>query len=166
MLALKRLNPAPRLRRLPRLAIDLLLPPTCPGCGKAVADGTALCARCWSTVRFIEPPLCAIYGTPFTQDLGDGIVSAEALADPPPFRRARSAVVYGDVARRLVHQLKYHAAYFESDDGQVVMSIPDTDADSVLPLVRWLGEEAEILEPRSLREKLRSELDAIRLAYA
>jgi ComF family protein len=108
MLALKRLNPAPRLRRLPRLAIDLLLPPTCPGCGKAVADGTALCARCWSTVRFIEPPLCAIYGTPFTQDLGDGIVSAEALADPPPFRRARSAVVYGDVARRLVHQLKYH----------------------------------------------------------
>lgn len=59
-----------------------------------------------------------------------------------------------------------HAAYFESDDGQVVMSIPDTDASSVLPLVRWLGEEAEILEPRSLREKLRSELEAIRLAYA
>ena len=35
-------------------------------------------------------------------------MSAEALADPPPFRRARSAAVYGDVARRLVHQLKYH----------------------------------------------------------
>ena len=45
------------------------------------------------------------------------------------------------------------------------MSIPDTDPGSVLPLVRWLGEEAEILEPRSLREKLRAELDAIRLAY-
>jgi hypothetical protein len=108
MLALKQLNLAPRLRRLPRLVVDLVLPPTCPGCGRAVADGTALCARCWSAVRFIEPPLCAIYGTPFTQDLGEGIVSAEAMADPPPFRRARSAVVYGDVARRLVHQLKYH----------------------------------------------------------
>jgi len=58
-----------------------------------------------------------------------------------------------------------HAAYFEGDDGQVVMSIPDTDPGSILPLVRWLGEEAEILEPRNLREKLRSELEAIRLAY-
>lgn len=49
-----------------------------------------------------------VYGTPFEHDLGDGIVSAAALADPPPFRRARSAAVYGDVARRLVHQLKYY----------------------------------------------------------
>jgi ComF family protein len=59
-------------------------------------------------VRFIEPPLCPVYGTPFAIDLGEGALSAEALADPPPFRRARSAAVYGDVARRLVHQLKYH----------------------------------------------------------
>ena len=90
------------------MAADLVLPPTCPGCGKAVGDSDALCARCWSSVRFIEPPLCAVYGTPFTHDLGEGIVSAEAMADPPPFRRARSAVVYGDVARLLVLQLKYH----------------------------------------------------------
>jgi predicted DNA-binding transcriptional regulator YafY len=58
-----------------------------------------------------------------------------------------------------------HAAYLEGDDGQVVMSIPDTDPRTILPLVRWLGEEAEILEPLVLRDKLRSELDAIRLAY-
>ncbi len=58
-----------------------------------------------------------------------------------------------------------HAAYFEGDDGRIVMSISDTDAESVLPLVRWLGAEAEILAPESLREKLRTELDAIRLAY-
>jgi len=58
--------------------------------------------------RFIEPPVCPVYGTPFAHDLGEGIVSAAALADPPPFRRARSASVYGDVARRLVHQLKYY----------------------------------------------------------
>jgi ComF family protein len=96
------------IARLPRLAADLILPPTCPGCRSAVADADALCARCWSSVRFIGPPLCPVYGTPFAYDLGDGIVSAEALADPPPFRRARSAAIYGDVARRLVHQLKYH----------------------------------------------------------
>lgn len=58
-----------------------------------------------------------------------------------------------------------HAAYFEGDDGGVVMSIPDIDPRSVLPLVRWLGTEAEILAPESLRDLLRSELDAIRIAY-
>jgi ComF family protein len=96
------------LRGLPGLATDLVLPPTCPGCRAAVGDNDALCARCWSKIRFIEPPLCPVYGSPFAYQLGEGIVSAEALADPPPFRRARAAAVYGDVARRLVHQLKYH----------------------------------------------------------
>jgi ComF family protein len=108
MLALKPRELVSGLRHLPRLAADLILPPTCPGCGGAVADSNALCARCWSMVRFIAPPLCSVYGTPFAHDLGEGIVSAAALADPPPFRRARSATIYGDIARRLVHQLKYH----------------------------------------------------------
>jgi ComF family protein len=96
------------VRRLSAAAADIVLPPTCAGCRAAVADDDALCARCWAEVRFIGPPLCPVTGTPFAYDLGDGIVSAEALADPPPFRRARAAAVYGDVARRLVHQLKYH----------------------------------------------------------
>jgi ComF family protein len=108
MLALKRPDVLTGLRRLPVLAADLLLPPTCPGCGSAIADSHALCARCWSEIRFIGPPFCPVYGTPFSYEMGEGIVSAEALADPPPFRRARSAAVYGDVARRLVHQLKYY----------------------------------------------------------
>jgi ComF family protein len=96
------------LRRLPRFAADLILPPTCPGCRAAVADSEALCSRCWAAVRFIEPPLCPVYGTPFAYQLGEDIVSAEALADPPPFRRARAAAIYGDIARSLVHHLKYH----------------------------------------------------------
>jgi ComF family protein len=48
-----------------------------------------------------------VLGTPFAHDMGSGIVSAAVLADPPPFDRARSAVVYEDTARRLVHALKY-----------------------------------------------------------
>jgi ComF family protein len=96
------------LRRLPGLAADLVLPPVCAGCRAAIGDGNALCTRCWSSIRFIAPPLCPVYGTPFAYELGEGILSAEALADPPPFRRARSAAIYGDVARRLVHLLKYH----------------------------------------------------------
>lgn len=93
--------------RVARAALDLVLPATCSGCGAAVADADALCSRCWASISFIEPPLCPVYGTPFSHDLGAGIVSAEAMADPPPFRRGRSAALYGEVARRLVHQLKY-----------------------------------------------------------
>ena len=72
-----------------------------------------------------------------------------------------------DAAARLRRDWFYrHAAYFEGSDGRVVMSWPETDPETVLPLVRWLGAEAEILEPLTLREKLCSELDAIRLGYA
>jgi ComF family protein len=108
MPALKRPELLASIRLLPRLAADLILPPVCSGCGSAVADADALCARCWSDIRFIAPPICPVYGTPFTYEMGEGIVSAAALADPPPFARSRSAVIYGDVARRMVHQLKYY----------------------------------------------------------
>jgi ComF family protein len=108
MLAFKRSELFASVRLLPRKTVDLILPPVCSGCGRAVADADALCARCWSEMRFIAPPLCPVYGTPFTYEMGGGIVSAAALADPPPFARSRSAVIYGDVARRMVHQLKYY----------------------------------------------------------
>ena len=88
--------------------LDLILPPVCPACRGATAHSQALCARCWSEIRFIEPPVCPIYGTPFEHDLGSGALSAESLADPPPFRRARAAAKYDDVARTLVHRFKYN----------------------------------------------------------
>ncbi len=92
---------------LPKRALDLLLPPVCPACRAASGSGAGLCATCWASVRFLAPPLCPVLGTPFAHDMGPGIVSAAVLADPPPFARARSAVVYEDTARRLVHALKY-----------------------------------------------------------
>lgn len=46
-------------------------------------------------------------GTPFLHDMGEGFLSAEAIADPPPFERARAAVVYDGVASQMVRGLKY-----------------------------------------------------------
>jgi ComF family protein len=88
-------------------AADLILPHGCAACRRAVARSDALCASCWSEIRFIEPPFCPVYGTPFAHGLGEGTLSVAALADPPPFRRARSAAVYADAARRIVHSFKY-----------------------------------------------------------
>lgn len=39
--------------------------------------------------------------------MGPGFLSAEAIANPPPFARARAAVHYEGVARRMVQGLKY-----------------------------------------------------------
>ncbi len=98
---------AKRLAGLRDRAVDLLLPPICPACRTASGSATALCAACWASVRFLAPPLCPVLGTPFAHDMGPGMVSAAALAEPPPFKRARSAAVYEDTARLLVQALKY-----------------------------------------------------------
>ena len=87
--------------------LDQLYPPVCLNCGAPVARADALCPDCWRQLRLITPPLCPRLGLPFEVDLGPGALSAEAIADPPPFDRARSAVVYTEIARTLVGRLKY-----------------------------------------------------------
>lgn len=89
-----------------RLA-DLALPPHCLACQRPVARLGALCPTCWGELRLIEKPYCAALGIPFAYDLGAGALSAEAIADPPPFERCRAVAAFDDVARRLVHGLKY-----------------------------------------------------------
>jgi ComF family protein len=86
---------------------DLLFPPVCAGCASAVGSPDALCGACWTQLRFIEPPYCAILGLPFAYDPGEGAVSPQAIADPPSFARHRSVVIYDGLAARLVASLKY-----------------------------------------------------------
>jgi ComF family protein len=98
---------AAALRRAGRLALDVALPPLCPSCREPLGDGVGLCSGCWSKVSFIEPPYCARLGIPFTYDPGPGLLSMEAIADPPAYDRARAALRYDDVARALVLTFKY-----------------------------------------------------------
>ena len=86
---------------------DLVLPPTCLACDKAVSRQGLVCPSCWSQLRFIERPFCEILGTPFSYDLGKGALSAQAIANPPAFDRARSVVLYDEVARQLVQGFKF-----------------------------------------------------------
>ncbi len=58
-------------------------------------------------MTYLEDPVCDVLGLPFAYDQGEGILSAAALADPPPWDRARAAVLFGDHSKRLVHALKY-----------------------------------------------------------
>jgi ComF family protein len=89
------------------IALDAALPPLCASCRTPLADPGGLCPACWSRVSFIARPYCERLGIPFVYDPGPGILSMEAIADPPAYGRARAAVRYDDVARDLVHRLKY-----------------------------------------------------------
>jgi ComF family protein len=95
------------LRRAGVAVLDQIYPPLCLHCEAPVATADALCGNCFRQLRLITAPYCPRLGTPFEVSLGPDALSAEAIADPPPFDRARSAVVYNDVARRLVSRLKY-----------------------------------------------------------
>src|SRR5499427_8530796 len=87
--------------------LDTALPPLCASCRTPLSNPGGLCPACWSRVSFIAPPYCERLGIPFPYDPGPGILSMEAIADPPAYGRARAAVRYDDVSRKLVHALKY-----------------------------------------------------------
>jgi ComF family protein len=95
------------LRGVGRVVLDAALPPLCPACRRPVADDGGLCPDCWSQLSFITPPYCERLGIPFAYDPGPGVLSMQAIADPPAYQRARAAVRYDEIARTLVHALKY-----------------------------------------------------------
>lgn len=95
------------LRAALRFTLDVALPPLCPSCREPLGDGVGLCAACWAKLSLIEPPYCARLGIPFVYDPGPGLLSMEAIANPPAYQRARAAVRYDDVAKGLVHGFKY-----------------------------------------------------------
>ena len=93
---------------LAHAAIDTVFQPACLNCRQSTGAAHSLCASCWAQVRFIERPFCERLGTPFAMDLGnDGLLSPEAVANPPVYNRARAVAHFEDgPVRQLVHRLK------------------------------------------------------------
>lgn len=89
-----------------RLVLDIALPTLCVACREPV-HGEGVCAACWSQLSFIAAPYCPRLGIPFVYDPGPELLSMEAIANPPAYSRARAAVRYDEVAKTLVHALKY-----------------------------------------------------------
>lgn len=87
--------------------LDFAMPPTCIGCGTVTGSAGGLCGPCWGRLAFITSPCCERTGAPFTFDDGAPRIHPDALDSPPAFDRARAAVTFTDLARDLVHKLKY-----------------------------------------------------------
>jgi len=90
-----------------RPLLDVLLPHRCLGCGALVDAAGVLCPPCWEEITFAGPPCCETCGLPFDYDPGAGILCGACAAHPPPFRRARSAMIYGPASRRLILGFKH-----------------------------------------------------------
>jgi predicted amidophosphoribosyltransferase len=96
------------LRRGLEAASDIVLPPSCLACRAPLATHDTLCPACWRGIEFIRPPLCDRLGLPMPFDVGGPMVSAAAVAAPPPYDRARAVACHTGVMRDLIHGLKFH----------------------------------------------------------
>lgn len=95
-----------RLLAAARAAMDMVLPPRCPGCGEIVDGDGRFCLGCWTSLRFITPPLCNSCGDPFETAQPDGSLCGKCLATPPRWS-ARAAFAYEGAAREAVLKLKH-----------------------------------------------------------
>ncbi len=126
-----------------RAGVDLVTPPKCLVCRLPVGQGASLCMPCWQIMSFIDEPVCDALGTPFEFDHGEGALSAAAIANPPPWNKARAAAVFDDASQALIHQLKYQ----DHQEAGIAMAqmmlragrniIAESDVILPVPLHRW-----------------------------
>ena len=88
------------MRQLREVALDLLFPPSCAGCG---ARGAFLCASCTAALPPLKLPLCARCG----KTISSGILCSECAGRSLPIDGMRSVLRFEGVARQAVLQFKY-----------------------------------------------------------
>jgi len=90
----------PQLVKLKRIALDLLFPCWCIGCGR---EGSLICPSCQRKLPPIEPPLCPQCGIPQP----DGILCSICLNQRYAIDGIRSLFRFEGVVRQVIHHLKY-----------------------------------------------------------
>ena len=90
----------PQLTKLKGMALDLLFPQWCVGCGK---EGNFLCHSCYQALPKITPPICPRCGKP----QHDGISCSSCISWQAEIDGVRSPFRFEGVIRQAIHQLKY-----------------------------------------------------------
>jgi ComF family protein len=93
-------NVLPQGTKLKRIALDLLFPQRCVGCGK---EGDFICRACRQSLLPIIPPICPKCGRPQPDGtLCPGCADWQAEIDG-----IRSPFIFDGVMRQAIHELKY-----------------------------------------------------------
>ncbi len=90
----------PQVTKLKGIALDLLFPRQCIGCGK---EGDFLCPSCRQGLPQIMPPLCPRCGRPQS----NGILCPRCVAWQAEIDGIRSPFRFDGSIREAIHQLKY-----------------------------------------------------------
>ena len=93
-------NVLPQLGKLRGIAVDLLFPKWCVGCGK---EGELICHSCRYLLPRIMPPLCPRCGKPQPS----GILCPSCVNWQAKIDGIRSPFRFDGVMRQAIHQLKY-----------------------------------------------------------
>jgi len=101
-------------RLWPKL-IDMIYPRTCAGCGTSVTDDDPQpCWECRSSLAIISHPFCSVCGETLHGRVDHEFVCHVCTKRPPHFNRARAALHYNILGKRLITQFKYnHALWLE-----------------------------------------------------
>jgi len=90
----------PQIAKLKGIALDLLFPQQCVGCGK---EGGFLCYSCRQSLIRIVPPLCPRCGRPQP----GGILCPSCVNWQANIDGIRSPFQFEGIMRQAIHQLKY-----------------------------------------------------------
>ena len=90
-----------------RALLQGLVPARCMTCQAGVQESASVCVECWQKLKLLDEPLCDVMGTAFAYDQGEGALSALALSYPPPWNKARAAMVFDEHSKGFVHAFKY-----------------------------------------------------------
>jgi ComF family protein len=98
-----------RLRSIATAALDLLLPPACVLCSGPVDAPGLLCGSCYGQLTAVGEPCCLCCGVPFdlAWHAAEGGLCQRCIDTPPPFERARGALLYDNGSRLLVLPFKH-----------------------------------------------------------
>ncbi|MFC1985113.1 ComF family protein [Chloroflexota bacterium] len=90
----------PQVAKLRGVALNLLFPQRCIGCGK---EGDFICYSCRTSLPRVVPPLCPRCGRPQP----GGILCSSCVSWRAEIDSIRSPFLFEGVMRQAIHQLKY-----------------------------------------------------------
>jgi ComF family protein len=122
-----------RLGTIGRGALDLLLPPQCLTCEAEVISADRFCADCYRLVQQPGAQACPGCGLP----TADASRCVACRTDPPPWQRARAAMVYDAQSRRVILPFKH------ADRPELARALAALMAQAAGPLLR----EADLIVP-------------------
>jgi ComF family protein len=91
----------PKLTKLKGIALDLLFPRWCVGCGR---EGDFLCSDCFKSLARITPPLCPRCGRPQL----NAVLCPVCVGWPASIDGIRAPFRFDGAIRQAIHELKYN----------------------------------------------------------